>query len=175
MTSNNLHILTFQSGEVRLSCFYLQVRQRFRPCSTCRTSSRDTQCTATSPRSLVAHLNSPHNCGPAECWRLISDSFILSSSPGYIPGAGIPLQKQLEHANQQSGFTDAVRLWTCTAVQQAAAAAAALSSPHSLCADGPSPQGALRPMHPPTMHPSAPGLLATPPMAVQIPTAKVSH
>lgn len=28
---------------------------------------------------------------------------------GFIPGAGIPLQKQLEHANQQSGFTDAVR------------------------------------------------------------------
>lgn len=31
------------------------------------------------------------------------------SHTGYIPGAGIPLQKQLEHANQQSGFTDAVR------------------------------------------------------------------
>lgn len=43
-----------------------------------------------------------------------------SSSPGYIPGAGIPLQKQLEHANQQSGFTDAVRQRTCTAVQRAA-------------------------------------------------------
>lgn len=28
---------------------------------------------------------------------------------GFISGAGIPLQKQLEHANQQSGFTDAVR------------------------------------------------------------------
>lgn len=35
-------------------------------------------------------------------------------------------------------------------------------------------QGALRPMHPPTMHPSAPGLLSTPSMAVQIPTAKVT-
>uniref|UniRef100_A0A672F2E6 G protein pathway suppressor 2 n=1 Tax=Salarias fasciatus TaxID=181472 RepID=A0A672F2E6_SALFA len=35
-------------------------------------------------------------------------------------------------------------------------------------------QGALRPMHPPAMHPSAPGLLPTPSMAVQIPTAKVS-
>ncbi|XP_061769854.1 G protein pathway suppressor 2 isoform X2 [Nerophis ophidion] len=63
----------------------------------------------------------------------------FTSQPGYIPGAGIPLQKQLEHANQQSGFTDA---------------------------------GALRPMHPPTMHPSAQGLLPTPSMAVQIPTAK---
>ncbi|XP_020484842.1 G protein pathway suppressor 2 isoform X3 [Labrus bergylta] len=31
----------------------------------------------------------------------------FTSQPGYIPGAGIPLQKQLEHANQQSGFTDA--------------------------------------------------------------------
>uniref|UniRef100_A0A3Q3BJZ7 G protein pathway suppressor 2 n=1 Tax=Kryptolebias marmoratus TaxID=37003 RepID=A0A3Q3BJZ7_KRYMA len=31
----------------------------------------------------------------------------FTSQPGYIPGASIPLQKQLEHANQQSGFTDA--------------------------------------------------------------------
>ncbi|KAL2079612.1 hypothetical protein ACEWY4_025356 [Coilia grayii] len=30
----------------------------------------------------------------------------FSSQPGFIPSAGIPLQKQLEHANQQSGFTD---------------------------------------------------------------------
>ncbi|XP_040038353.2 G protein pathway suppressor 2 isoform X1 [Gasterosteus aculeatus] len=63
----------------------------------------------------------------------------FTSQPGYIPGAGIPLQKQLEHANQQSGFTDA---------------------------------GALRPMHPPSMHPSNPGLLPTPSLAVQISTAK---
>ncbi|XP_060951711.1 G protein pathway suppressor 2 isoform X3 [Limanda limanda] len=33
----------------------------------------------------------------------------FTSQPGYIPGAGIPLQKQLEHANQQSGFTDAAQ------------------------------------------------------------------
>ncbi|PWA28820.1 hypothetical protein CCH79_00012965 [Gambusia affinis] len=59
------------------------------------------------------------------------------SQPGFISGASIPLQKQLEHANQQSGFTDA---------------------------------GALRPMHPSAMHPSASGLLPTP--MVQIPTAK---
>lgn len=63
----------------------------------------------------------------------------FTSQQGYIPGAGIPLQKQLEHANQQSGFTDA---------------------------------SGLRPMHPPAMHPSAPGLLPTSSMAVQIPTAK---
>ncbi|KAM8898737.1 G protein pathway suppressor 2 isoform 3-T3 [Spinachia spinachia] len=63
----------------------------------------------------------------------------FTSQPGYISGAGIPLQKQLEHANQQSGFTDA---------------------------------GALRPMHPPSMHPSNPGLLPTPSLAVQISTAK---
>ncbi|KAL0970382.1 hypothetical protein UPYG_G00241230 [Umbra pygmaea] len=31
----------------------------------------------------------------------------FTSQPGFIPGAGLPLQKQLEHANQQSGFTDA--------------------------------------------------------------------
>uniref|UniRef100_A0A668AAW3 G protein pathway suppressor 2 n=1 Tax=Myripristis murdjan TaxID=586833 RepID=A0A668AAW3_9TELE len=64
----------------------------------------------------------------------------FTSQPGFIPGAGIPLQKQLEHANQQSGFTDA---------------------------------GALRPMHPQALHPSAAGLLPTPSMQVQIPTAKV--
>ncbi|XP_005749827.1 G protein pathway suppressor 2 isoform X1 [Pundamilia nyererei] len=63
----------------------------------------------------------------------------FTSQQGYIPGAGIPLQKQLEHANQQSGFTDA---------------------------------SGLRPMHPPAMHPSTPGLLPTSSMAVQIPTAK---
>uniref|UniRef100_A0A3Q0SBE6 G protein pathway suppressor 2 n=1 Tax=Amphilophus citrinellus TaxID=61819 RepID=A0A3Q0SBE6_AMPCI len=65
----------------------------------------------------------------------------FTSQQGYIPGAGIPLQKQLEHANQQSGFTDA---------------------------------SGLRPLHPPAMHPSAPGLLPTPSMSVQIPTAKVN-
>ncbi|XP_077598633.1 G protein pathway suppressor 2 isoform X2 [Stigmatopora nigra] len=66
----------------------------------------------------------------------------FTSQPGYIPGAGIPLQKQLEHANQQSGFTDA--------------------------------QGALRPMHPPAMHPSAQGLLPASSVAVQIPGAKAA-
>ncbi|XP_051504842.1 G protein pathway suppressor 2-like isoform X2 [Myxocyprinus asiaticus] len=30
----------------------------------------------------------------------------FSSQPGFIPSASISLQKQLEHANQQSGFTD---------------------------------------------------------------------
>ncbi|XP_056155935.1 G protein pathway suppressor 2 isoform X2 [Lampris incognitus] len=65
----------------------------------------------------------------------------FTSQSGFIPGAGIPLQKQLEHANQQSGFTDA---------------------------------GALRPMHPQALHASAAGLLPSPSMAVQIPTAKAS-
>lgn len=36
-------------------------------------------------------------------------------------------------------------------------------------------QGALRPMPPPAIHPSASGLLPTPSMAVQIPTAKVTR
>uniref|UniRef100_W5KID9 G protein pathway suppressor 2 n=1 Tax=Astyanax mexicanus TaxID=7994 RepID=W5KID9_ASTMX len=65
----------------------------------------------------------------------------FTSQPGFIPTATIPLQKQLEHANQQSGFTDS---------------------------------GALRPMHPQAIHVSAAGLLPTPSMTVQIPTAKVS-
>ncbi|KAI7814094.1 G protein pathway suppressor 2-like [Triplophysa rosa] len=34
----------------------------------------------------------------------------FSSQPGFIPSASIPLQKQLEHANQQSGFTDSAAL-----------------------------------------------------------------
>uniref|UniRef100_A0A3B4CJ25 G protein pathway suppressor 2 n=1 Tax=Pygocentrus nattereri TaxID=42514 RepID=A0A3B4CJ25_PYGNA len=65
----------------------------------------------------------------------------FTSPPGFIPSASIPLQKQLEHANQQSGFTDS---------------------------------GTLRPMHPQALHVSATGLLSTPSMAVQIPTAKAS-
>ncbi|XP_051755499.1 G protein pathway suppressor 2-like [Ctenopharyngodon idella] len=63
----------------------------------------------------------------------------FTAQPGFIPSASIPLQKQLEHANQQSGFTDSA---------------------------------ALRPMHPQALHVSAAGLMSTPSMAVQIPTAK---
>uniref|UniRef100_A0A3B4C669 G protein pathway suppressor 2 n=1 Tax=Pygocentrus nattereri TaxID=42514 RepID=A0A3B4C669_PYGNA len=63
----------------------------------------------------------------------------FTSQPGFIPSTGIPLQKQLEHANQQSGFTDS---------------------------------STLRPMHPQALHASAAGLLPTPSIAVQIPSAK---
>ncbi|XP_063043261.1 G protein pathway suppressor 2-like isoform X2 [Engraulis encrasicolus] len=63
------------------------------------------------------------------------------SQTGFIPSAGIPLQKQLEHANQQSGFTDS---------------------------------GTLRSIPPQALHVSAAGLLPTPSMAVQIPSAKAS-
>jgi len=46
---------------------------------------------------------------PSAFWQTPSYSVCIPSfSPGYIPSAGIPLQKQLEHANQQSGFTDSV-------------------------------------------------------------------
>ncbi|XP_051557603.1 G protein pathway suppressor 2-like [Myxocyprinus asiaticus] len=34
----------------------------------------------------------------------------FSSQPGFIPSASLSLQKQLEHANQQSGFTDSAAL-----------------------------------------------------------------
>ncbi|XP_058239309.1 G protein pathway suppressor 2 isoform X2 [Hemibagrus wyckioides] len=34
----------------------------------------------------------------------------FTSQPGFLPSAAIPLQKQLEHANQQSGFTDSSAL-----------------------------------------------------------------
>uniref|UniRef100_A0A8B9KPF8 G protein pathway suppressor 2 n=1 Tax=Astyanax mexicanus TaxID=7994 RepID=A0A8B9KPF8_ASTMX len=63
----------------------------------------------------------------------------FTSQPGFLPSASIPLQKQLEHANQQSGFTDS---------------------------------STLRPMHPQALHANAAGLLPTPPIAVQIPSAK---
>lgn len=95
---------------------------------------------------------------------------------GYIPGAGIPLQKQLEHANQQSGFTDAVRIFDIQFIVMINFES--FQDNESLipdiCTVWTFSQGALRPMHPPAMHPSAPGLLPTPSMAVQIPTAKVS-
>ncbi|KAI4893147.1 hypothetical protein NFI96_010876 [Prochilodus magdalenae] len=82
----------------------------------------------------------------SEAWcftRYLSGS-ILDTVIGdhcFIPSAGIPLQKQLEHANQQSGFTDS---------------------------------STLRPMHPQALHASAAGLLPTPSIAVQIPSAKGS-
>ncbi|XP_072544919.1 G protein pathway suppressor 2 isoform X6 [Salminus brasiliensis] len=63
----------------------------------------------------------------------------FTSQPGFLPSASIPLQKQLEHANQQSGFTDS---------------------------------STLRPMHPQALHANAAGLLPTPSIAVQIPSAK---
>ncbi|XP_062850181.1 G protein pathway suppressor 2-like [Trichomycterus rosablanca] len=63
----------------------------------------------------------------------------FASQPGFIPTTSISLQKQLEHANQQSGFTDS---------------------------------GALRPMHAQALHVGAAGLLSSPSLAVQIPTAK---
>lgn len=44
---------------------------------------------------------------------MIDTSFTVNSillpMTGFLPSATIPLQKQLEHANQQSGFTDSVK------------------------------------------------------------------
>ncbi|XP_016345565.1 G protein pathway suppressor 2-like [Sinocyclocheilus anshuiensis] len=34
----------------------------------------------------------------------------FTTQPGFIPSASISLQKQLEHANQRSGFTDSAAL-----------------------------------------------------------------
>ena len=85
-----------------------QVRLRSRPCSTYPTSSPATRSTAISPPSPVS--TQPLHGRPRYNWDLKaqeSNSSCLFFA-GFIPGAGISLQKQLEHANQQSGFTDAV-------------------------------------------------------------------
>lgn len=56
----------------------------------------------------------------------------FTSQPGFIPGAGIPLQKQLEHANQQSGFTDAGALRPMHPQALHATAAGLLPTPPSM-------------------------------------------
>lgn len=113
-----------------LAFLFPQERLRFRPCSTSPTSRRVTLYTVTSPLSQVSSSLVTVLVFPLRfhCWRLriainiqnVSSVFVMNgcldeniSLPhaGYIPGAGIPLQKQLEHANQQSGFTDAVRIF----------------------------------------------------------------
>ncbi|CAB1315849.1 unnamed protein product, partial [Coregonus sp. 'balchen'] len=53
----------------------------------------------------------------------------FTSQPGFIPSAGIPLQKQLEHANQQSGFTDSSALRTMHPQALHASAAGLLPTP----------------------------------------------
>ncbi|KAF6715858.1 G protein pathway suppressor 2 [Oryzias melastigma] len=71
----------------------------------------------------------------------------FTSQPGYIPGASIPLQKQLEHANQQSGFTDAGGLRPMHPSAIHASAPGLLPTPMIPTAKAPfqsSPQGAPR-------------------------------
>ncbi|XP_010886173.1 G protein pathway suppressor 2 isoform X1 [Esox lucius] len=63
----------------------------------------------------------------------------FTSQPGFIPGAGIPLQKQLEHANQQSGFTDAGALRPMHPQALHASAAGLLPTP-SMAVQIPSPK-----------------------------------
>uniref|UniRef100_A0A8C1PQP0 G protein pathway suppressor 2 n=1 Tax=Cyprinus carpio TaxID=7962 RepID=A0A8C1PQP0_CYPCA len=63
---------------------------------------------------FTLHLFWPEICHTLVLWYFISTTSIhLSFFPqlnfiGFIPSPSIPLQKQLEHANQQSGFTDSV-------------------------------------------------------------------
>ncbi|KAG8430428.1 hypothetical protein GDO86_020623 [Hymenochirus boettgeri] len=90
-----------------------EVPQHFRQCSTFPTNSRAT-------------LYTDH---------------IYGAHAGFMsPSSGIPLQKQLEHANQQSGFTDS---------------------------------SALRPMHPPALHP-AQTMLPAPQIAVTMQPSKTA-
>lgn len=104
----------------------------------------------------------------------------FSPSAGYIPSAGIPLQKQLEHANQQSGFTDSVsrtyKKIHCDQLETESQLFLIVPTCHlCLCEYIGScvSQSPLRPMHPQALHVSAAGLLPTPSIAVQIPPGKV--
>ncbi|XP_031428397.1 G protein pathway suppressor 2 isoform X3 [Clupea harengus] len=84
------------------------------------------------------------------------------SQPGYIPSAAIPLQKQLEHANQQSGFTDSTTLRTMPPQALHASAAGLLPTP-SIAVQIPPAKTGLPYAHPP--RPASPGAFShgTPP------------
>ncbi|XP_051974888.1 G protein pathway suppressor 2 isoform X2 [Xyrauchen texanus] len=78
----------------------------------------------------------------------------FTSQPGYIPSAGIPLQKQLEHANQQSGFTDSSPLRPMHPQALHVSAAGLLPNP-SIAVQIPPGKSALPYAHPP--RPASPG------------------
>ncbi|XP_063059470.1 G protein pathway suppressor 2 isoform X2 [Engraulis encrasicolus] len=84
------------------------------------------------------------------------------SQSGYIPSAAIPLQKQLEHANQQSGFTDSSTLRNMPPQALHASAAGLLPTP-SIAVQMPPSKGGLPYAHPP--RPASPGAFShgTPP------------
>ncbi|KAG9351702.1 hypothetical protein JZ751_022953 [Albula glossodonta] len=78
----------------------------------------------------------------------------FTSQPGFIPSAGIPLQKQLEHANQQSGFTDSSTLRPMHP-QALHASAAGLIPSSSIAVQIPPAKSGLSYSHPP--RPASPG------------------
>ncbi|XP_035383066.1 G protein pathway suppressor 2 isoform X2 [Electrophorus electricus] len=76
------------------------------------------------------------------------------SQTGFIPSAGIPLQKQLEHANQQSGFTDSSNLRTIHSQALHTSATGLLPTP-SIAVQIPPTKTGLPYAHPP--RPASPG------------------
>ncbi|XP_076867733.1 G protein pathway suppressor 2 isoform X2 [Brachyhypopomus gauderio] len=78
----------------------------------------------------------------------------FTSQPGFIPSAGIPLQKQLEHANQQSGFTDSSTLRPIHSQALHASAAGLLPTP-TIAVQIPPAKTGLPYAHPP--RPASPG------------------
>uniref|UniRef100_A0A672QE04 G protein pathway suppressor 2-like n=1 Tax=Sinocyclocheilus grahami TaxID=75366 RepID=A0A672QE04_SINGR len=81
----------------------------------------------------------------------------FTSQPGYIPSAGIPLQKQLEHANQQSGFTDSSSLRPMHP-QALHVSAAGLLPTASIAVQIPPGKSGLPYAHPP--RPASPGFFS---------------
>ncbi|XP_023688239.2 G protein pathway suppressor 2-like isoform X1 [Paramormyrops kingsleyae] len=78
----------------------------------------------------------------------------FTSQTGFIPSASIPLQKQLEHANQQSGFTDSGTLRPLP-TQALHTGPAGLLAPASLAVQIPPSKSGLPYGHPP--QPASPG------------------
>lgn len=79
------------------------------------------------------------------------------------PASALSLQKQMEHANQPTSFSDSVSIqpWETKTTPRGTPTN---FRPVSV------PQSSLRPMHPQALHP-APGLLASPQLPVQMQTA----
>lgn len=100
----NLQVLT------AASCLF-QHLQRFLQCSTCHSHSHSPMpCMATSspPRQVINTAGS--SPGPVGLLILTHFTHLLSHIGFLQPSGALSLQKQMEHANQQTGFSDSVSM-----------------------------------------------------------------